>query len=232
MCTFLSAIVPRWGEIICDPEHTDHHTDLIEAFGLREGVNAGNFVRVEFIPGGFGTEMLDLSTWNLRLDEDEDEAPSWWDAERLESVRASLTAKVERVIVTESKPILLGGFYILGAGADIAKVQGSRIVLMTENAQVGVMAENSRVREIRGNAQVGVMWDNSQVGVMVESAHVGTMTGNSHVGIMRDNSRVGTMRDNSQVGVMVDNSKVGVMWDNARAPRPPVTDKRTRGGVS
>lgn len=49
MCNFLSAIVMKNGRIICDPEHTDSHSDLIAANELRDDdVFIRGWVRVEF----------------------------------------------------------------------------------------------------------------------------------------------------------------------------------------
>ena len=58
MCNFLSAIVMKSGDLICDPEHTDSHEDLLESNGIQDN-GMGGFVLVEFLsPEGRGDELL------------------------------------------------------------------------------------------------------------------------------------------------------------------------------
>jgi len=193
MCRFLSALVLRSGDIICDPEHTDSHEHLIEAHGLSDrGLDA--FVRVEFIP--VDQNFVDVSSYKLVVDEPG--RPDWFESALEERIIESLRDRVRRMIVEDERRLLLGGCWILGPHAVVRVVVNARIYCMVGDSQVG---------ELRGNSQVGVLWENSQVGVLRE---------NSQVGELRENSQVGELWENSKVGVLWENSKVGVLWGNSQ----------------
>ena len=197
MCNFVSAIVLKNGDIICDPEHTDSHEDLIRVAGLRDdrvSMAAEAFCRVEFTPPDDFSGIADLSKWTLRVDECS--APSWYDSEL---VREKMERRVQAMIIDGERDILLGGCHILVCGANVRCVKNARIAVMLDSSRVDVMLDSSRVGEMLDSSRVDVMLDSSRVGVMRESSRVDVMRGSSRVGEMRDSSRVGVMRESSRV---------------------------------
>ena len=140
MCNFLSAIVKRNGDVVCDPEHTDSHEDLVANEGLPDK-GKGEFVRVEFTPGGV---IDDPKTWNLQLDEAM--TPIWWTDEMVEKVREYLERLVSNHIVRENRKVLIGGWWIIAKGASIGKNCGARIYVnygtVTTNAYGGTVTTN------------------------------------------------------------------------------------------
>ena len=177
MCTFLSAIVMKNGDVLCDPEHTDSHEDLLAKHNIRDGLaQQGKFARVEFIPPKDHANIEDTSKWTFKVDEQV--KPDWLDEER---ARSSLAARVKRMFVQDKRSILLGGCWILGDGADVAKVR------------------NARIYGMYGSSKVGNMQDSSKVGVMCDSSKVGEMYGSSKVGEMCDSSKVEWMYGSSKV---------------------------------
>ena len=172
MCKFLSAIVLQNGDVLCDPEHTDAHEELIAANNLRDGTTAAlreHFVRVEFVPPETG-DMSDMSLWQLKLDENAE--PSWWAGQK-EKVREFLSGLVSAHVVRDYKKILLGGWWVLADGAVVDRLVASKAALMLGSSNVGVMLESSKVGVMRGSSNVGVMRESSKVGVMWESSKVG-----------------------------------------------------------
>jgi hypothetical protein len=213
MCDFLSAIVFKGGRIICQPELTDSHSDLIAANNLRDdNIHIRVWVRVELTPTEH--KYLDVDSYSMRLDESS--RPDWFDSAAEFDAAEKLRDKIRAMIVTDKRALLLGGCWILGEGADIESAKAARIVAMISSAKVGEMRGSSQVGEMRGSSQVGVLRGSSQVGEMRGSSQVGEMRGSSQVGEMWGSSQVGEMRGSSQVGEMWENSQVGVLRENSQ----------------
>ena len=223
MCEFLSAIVMLNGDIVCRPQFTDSHEDLISSANIRDGLTqADGFVRVEFLPPSGSTQgkflspsdnsaLFDTKSWTLKVDQPG--VPDWFNKER---ARSSLAARVRRMFVQDERKILLGGCYILGDGADIEIVKNARIFRMVGNSKVGTMCGTSKVEFMCDSSKVGFMYDSSKVGVMRNSSKIGRMRNSSKVEFMYDSSKVETMYDSSQVERMFDSSKVGGMCGSSK----------------
>ena len=229
MCEFISALVLRNGDLVCDPEHTDSHEDLVDSIGYADKGNDA-FVRVEFLPPD--GNYADANAYGLRVDEDV--KPDWFNDALEQRIIESLRDRVRRMIVADERRMLLGGCWILAAGANVRRAVKARIFIMLgssqvgkmlgssqvgkmlDSSQVGKMLDSSQVGEMRGSSQVGKMRDSSQVGEMRDSSQVGTMFGSSQVGTMCGSSQVGTMCGSSQVGTMCDSSQVGTMFDSSQ----------------
>jgi len=165
MCRFLSAIVLRNGDIICAPDLTDSHEDLISANKLRDDQFSNfleRFVRIEFTPPEDRSLISDLSKWNFSVDEAE--TPDWFDHEK---VRTNLESMVARHIISDNRKILLGGWWILVENA---------IVDTCKNSVIKIMYGSSQVRTMYGSSHVVIMSDSSQVGTMYGSSQVRTMS--------------------------------------------------------
>lgn len=129
MCQFLSAIVTRQGDIYSHPL-TDSHTDLITLFNLKEGKAAQNFVRVEFTAQG--ADIFDVNKYKFRVDETR--TPAWFDDEVLGMTIVKLRVLVKKCIIVDERPLLIGGTYLIGDKAKIAKVSSARIIAVHAGA--------------------------------------------------------------------------------------------------
>jgi hypothetical protein len=127
VCNFLSAIVSRKGEVYCSPL-LDSHNDIIDYFGLRDG-NAPQFTPVEFTP----KDWFDPETWTFKFDA---ERPDWADDEWIESATTELRRRVEAMIVTEDRMVLVGGAWIIGPNARIGRTFGCRILAAHKTASL------------------------------------------------------------------------------------------------
>ena len=77
MCNFLSAIYLRSGSLICQPQFTDSHSELIEANGINEretDAPVQHFVKLELTPPQQFT--IDMSEWTECVDQHE--VPEWF----------------------------------------------------------------------------------------------------------------------------------------------------------
>ena len=194
MCKFISAIVMKSGDLICDPEHTDNHEDLMIFANIRDNyLQLGRFARIEFTPPD-DKDIADVSAWNLHVDEDE--TPVWFDSV---VVRSKMEALARRMIISDERKLLLGGCWILVGEANVKTVKSARIFTMRDSSRVNTMRDSSQVNTMRDSSQVNTMLDSSQVNMMLDSSQVNTMLDSSRVNTMLDSSRVNTMRDSSRV---------------------------------
>jgi hypothetical protein len=110
MCTFLSGIAQRNGDVIALPEATHSHSDLIRYLGLKdENPELRQWVRVEFSPSQ-ASELDEVDKYKLTLD---DIHPVWWDDVQ-ETVEKNMRRMVTQIIIAEDRDIVLGGFWIVG----------------------------------------------------------------------------------------------------------------------
>ena len=145
MCRFLSALVLKNGDVLCKPEASDSHEDLIEHFGLSDDKQHLNkFVRVEFCPPG-DTPLYELKKYELRLDEHT--TPGWWTKKIQEKATRKLRVKIKGMLVSDKRKLLLGGCYILHGEAKVERVVNATIKAMYGSSQVGWMYGSSRVIE-------------------------------------------------------------------------------------
>ena len=150
MCEFMSAIWTKQGDLLCDPSLIDSHEDLIALHGLRDeghlGAGGRDWIRVEFTPPDDGSKIADVSLWNLNIDEET--MPCWVDRD---VIRERCAARVQRMIVNEDKPILVGGPFIIVRGK-IDKVVG-RIIAVLPNANL--VGTDLRKADLRGTNLMG-----------------------------------------------------------------------------
>jgi hypothetical protein len=132
MCDFLSAIITRNGKIF---QHwaTDHHSSLIDIFGLHEGAGAvvkdQNFIRVEFSPAKENDkkDFCDAAKYILYVDEEF--TPDWFDSDMRANVDGFLREQVSRMIVRDSRKLLVGGCWIIAEGAHIETAMQCRLFI-------------------------------------------------------------------------------------------------------
>ena len=217
MCNFKSAIVikdpkAKGGfELFLSP-WTESHSDLMLMRGIKDGARI-NCARVEFSPPDLSTADKP-ETYRLLLDEER--SPEWWNGEMADAVASKMRAYIKNIIISGDATFLIGGQFILGAGAKVECVKNAIINVMLGSSQVGEMWCGSQVGKMLDSSRVGVMWCSSQVSEMLGSSQVGKMLGGSQVGEMLGSSRVGKMLGGSQVGKMLGSSRVGEMWGSSR----------------
>ena len=228
MCRFASAIFLRNGDMIADFANTDSHAELAEAFGLaRSEMQAirHEFVRVELVPS---ENWADVSSYRFILDEEH--APDWADSDFLAKAERTIRAAVNRMIVRDSRQLLLGGCWILAESVKIASTKNARIVQMLGSSSVNQMLGSSRVdlmlgsssvNQMLGSSRVDLMRDSSRVDLMRDSSSVNQMLDSSRVDLMRDSSSVKEMWGSSSVNQMRGSSRVKEMRDSSTAPRRP-----------
>jgi hypothetical protein len=191
MCEFLSALVFKSGKIFTSPEHTDSHSDLIDAKGLSaesdSSLQIRGWIRVEFTPPST-RQMADVDSYVLRVDESS--TPEWFDAAMKFDVTEQLKEIIQAMIVTDERKILLGGCWILAGEAKVHKIVRATVKVALGSSQVGKMLGSSQVGKMLGSSQVGKMLDSSQVGEMWDSSQVGEMWGSSQVGKMFHSSLI------------------------------------------
>jgi hypothetical protein len=200
----------RNGDILCHPDLTDSHEDLLKKYKIRDGYNQlGKFCRVEYIPTDL-KKITDFSTWKLIVDEKI--KPGWLDEDRIKS---SLNERVKRMFVDEEIDILLGGCWILLSNAHVKTVKNACIKYMLGKSKVGSMHDSSRVLAMRDSSKVDSMHDSSRVLAMFDLSNVFTMYDLSSIGYMRNSSKVENMYDSSKVTHITHSSSIGHMYDSS-----------------
>ena len=150
MCKFVSGIILKTGEIICEPEFTDSHEELLKMAGIVENPYATGseyFARFEFTPPEDLKTVSDLSTWKLKVDENV--ISSWFNNE---PVLAYCERKVRSMIVTTARNVVFGGCWIFdgigGKEGRISKLVRGRIVMAVNGANL--RGANLRGANLRG----------------------------------------------------------------------------------
>jgi phage gp45-like len=196
MCDFLSALVFSDGKIFSDPEHTDSHSDLILVKGLDDSrpLETRGWIRVEFKPDHDDT-LDQPETYKLKVDETS--TPAWFDDAMRFDITERLREQVEKMIVRDSREILLGGCWILARGAKVASVKNGRVRAMFDSQATlwgnshATLFDNSHAT-LFDNSHA-TLFDNSQA-TLRENSHA-TLYGNSQAAL-RGNSQA-TLRENS-----------------------------------
>jgi hypothetical protein len=121
MCRFLSALVFRNGDIYWSP-FTDSHDELLAMSGRRE-YSGDELCRVEFT-----SKRLDIYSEYV-LDVDEAREPEWF-AKIREATENKLRAVIAKMIVSDYRPLIIGGEWIATSGADMNQAEFCRIMAL------------------------------------------------------------------------------------------------------
>lgn len=141
MCMFLSVVVTQTGNVLSEPM-IDSHETLIKLFKLHERPDAPpeaqKFVRVEFTPPTDDEERPDYFAFDkYKLRVDERVTPAWWTPDFEAKVKDELLATLKRMLLTDaSRPILIGGAWLLGEGAKVQQILGGRILAAHKKANL------------------------------------------------------------------------------------------------
>lgn len=113
MCNFLSALVKKNGDVLCNPV-LNHHSELISYYGLRDTsrLDLGReFVRVEFVPPS-PSAVRDFKKYKFRLDENRN--PSWWNETLEDKVKSKLRTILKNMVLDDGKDhYKIGGCWIV-----------------------------------------------------------------------------------------------------------------------
>jgi len=207
VCNFLSAIIFKDGTILCDPEHTDSHRDLLEAADIADNKpKQERFVKVEYLPGD---DPFDVNGYKLQVDQDH--VGDWFNPD---AVTEQLKKRVESmIIVGEEKPLLLGGCWLI-KDCRIKKVLNCRVICLGD-ATIETLQGHSMIHEMRGRSVVYEMWDSSVVYNMWGSSMVENIMERSMIHWMRDRSVVHSLWGRSIIQNMLDGSVVQNLWDSS-----------------
>ena len=200
MCKFLSAIVLKNGDIICDPEHTDSHSDLVAAFNLRDdNQHIDRFVKVEFTPP-INAENLpnysDFANYDFRVDE---RGEPYWFGEVRERAIEKLRDRVARMIVTESRPMLLGGCWIIGGHAQIARLNSGRVVSLSDRAKIGDVYGTAQIGNVYGAAKIGDVYDRAKISDVYGTAQIGNVYGAAQIDHVFDRAKISDVYGAAQI---------------------------------
>lgn len=162
MCEFKSGIVLRdeslkGGFKLFMSPWTESHSDLISMHNLHDGSRL-LFARIEFKPESMATADKP-ETYKLGIDEER--CPNWFDDEMKEVVAERMRTYIKSIIITGDVCLLIGGQFILSAGANVQTAKNCIITAMLASSKVGTMLDSSKV---------GTMWASSQVGTMRDSS--------------------------------------------------------------
>jgi len=124
--SFLRLIAFRNGDIYYDPQNTDMHEDLIDARGLRDIDRLTNFVRADFMPDNID-DLVDVDKYRLIIHQEEE---VFWIDDIRQTIKKKCRYQISRMIVSDHRRILLGGCWIITAGANILRIINGRIVYM------------------------------------------------------------------------------------------------------
>lgn len=157
MCNFLSAIVKPNGDILCNPEYTDSHSELAAYHGLPDPdglTGLARCVRVELIRSESGV----IEEYKFHVDENT--VPDWWDSDMAVRVECSMRDRLKRLVV---KVDLNGHCEVHGVGVIPPEAKTVRLI----NARVDsihnvtiLSMEDSKVRQIEGCEIVTTMNSN------------------------------------------------------------------------
>jgi hypothetical protein len=159
MCSFLSAVVLKNGDILTHPM-IDSHAELVEYFKLPDtSAHIRHFVKVELRPNT-DESWLDPSLWTFRLDEEN--KPAWWDDEMSAKSEADLRRRATAMIINDdAHPLIVEGCWIVGTKGKIREVRSGRIVRMCGGTLTemrgGTLTEmwGGTLTEMRGGTLVG-----------------------------------------------------------------------------
>jgi hypothetical protein len=115
---------------------TESHSELEIIHKLRDGARL-TYAKVEFSPPDLMTADK-VETYKLKIDEER--TPDWFDDEMKERVTAKVSAYIKTIIVTGDVQLLIGGQFIIAAGAKVECANN-----MVINALIG-----GTVNDIRG----------------------------------------------------------------------------------
>lgn len=198
MCRFLSAIVKKNGDILCNPEVTDSHSTLAMMHGLPDNTDSGyiNCARVEFAPN-LNSELDDLSAYRLHVDERV--IPEWWSSKKVEPIIENLRNRVTNMIKYGSKPVIVGGAAIVPNKREIIATISdvripyiggpSRIVSIEGRTQIKTL-ECVRIDSIHGEAVVDMLRGDSRLSRLAAQAHIYTVEGGVRVENMYGQSKI------------------------------------------
>lgn len=197
MCNFLSAILLKNGDVLCNPL-LDSHEDLLDYYNVHQGyIGEQGFARLEFLPpeNDLG-QPVEYDIENYKLKVEEDRWPEWLLQDTLHTkVVPKLKAILKKMVITPTSQeafgkILVGGCWILAPGAQLDTVKA---------AFIRSMYGDSSIQRLENNSMLGIMYDNSSIGV-VRDSRIWRVYGHSRITTLNMNSLVAYLGDYGHIG--------------------------------
>ena len=169
MCRELSAIVMRpIGDspmrVIRNPD-TSHHEDLLAMAGMKED-SLDLFVRTELV-------ATDGDWSNPKLVVDEHQTPSWFDEIR-EAVEAEHLKYAASITITEDRPTLIGGTWIVLGKVVIQRASRCKL-LVSKKADLHIVANISDTilfDDVYGTVTTGAVYGTVTTGAVYGTGSV------------------------------------------------------------
>ena len=174
MCRELSAIVMRpIGDspmrVIRNPD-TSHHEDLLAMAGMKED-SLDLFVRTELV-------ATDGDWSNPKLVVDEHQTPSWFDEIR-EAVEAEHLKYAASITITEDRPTLIGGTWIVLGKVVIQRASRCKL-LVSKKADLHIVANISDTilfDDVYGTVTTGAVYGTVTTGAVSGTVTTGNVSG-------------------------------------------------------
>src|SRR5271157_2607309 len=186
MCNFFSGIYQRDESILADPALTDSHQDLITIHNLKdEDLFLRSWIRFEYTPDP-EKNISDLDSWTLTVDETS--TPDWVDLEKL---RDKCKAIVSRMIVTDSRKLLLGGCWIICGEAKIEEAKSCKVISVCDSASIVTVSGSSSIGSVRDSANIRAVCDSASIRDVRESASIERVYESASIGDVYGSASIG-----------------------------------------
>src|SRR5271157_4049745 len=195
MCNFFSGIYQRDESILADPALTDSHADLITIHNLKdEDLFLRSWIKFEYTPDP-EKNISDLDSWTLTVDETS--TPDWVDLEKL---REKCKAIVSRMIVTDSRKLLLGGCWIICGEAKVEEAKSCKVISVCDSASIGSVWDSSSIRSVRGSASIGSVLDSASIWSVSGSASIRSVYGSASIGAVCGSASIESVYGSASIG--------------------------------
>ena len=215
MCNFLSAIYLRTGKLLCQPEFTDSHDELLRANHIIErqtNAPVQQFVKLELTPPAEFT--TDTSKWAKRVDQNE--VPAWFDQAARFDAFEQMSDVIAAALVIGDRDLLLGGFWILSRNADVQLAKHCRIYSVSENAEIDYVSGNAEIDYVYGTAEIGSVYGNAKIGSVSGSAKIGNVSENAKIDYVYGTAEIDYVYGTAEIGSVYGNAKIDYVSGNAK----------------
>ena len=158
MCNFFSAVIANKGKNILWLKDSASHSDILEHYKIKDDDLTPDFVKVEFTPPAYTEKVFkDLSSWELRLDQDN--WPEWFLG--IDYYRAVIEAEVnkfiqERVFFDGHHEVEEGQVILFGSSS--AELHGSSSAELSDSSSAKLYGSSSA--ELYDSSSAG-LWNSS-----------------------------------------------------------------------
>src|SRR3990167_7169148 len=227
MCTFLSVIVLKNGDVLHHPM-LDSHSDLVVYFNLPDAsAYHQHFAKAELLPKNW----LDPDSWTWRIDEET--RPGW-----LDDVEAQAEEKARSIarhmILTDTSTLprliprlIVDGCWIVCGAVVIRDVRGGRIMRVQDYAQISDVCGSAQISGVRDHAQISGVWDHAQISDVWGRARISDVWSSARISDVRDHAQISGVWGSAQISGVWDHAQISGVWVRAQ-----ISDVRDRAQIS